>query len=109
MGEPASAGVCRLILSGKKKKKECSFPVLYNYAGRLFIQLIPALYSGDPGYYMVTSRGCCVTYKTGFVLDDWIYFTLYIHHSGLQAMQRYRYSIHLPVHSFPSTRILSLH
>jgi hypothetical protein len=27
-----------------------------------------------------------VTYKTGFGLDDWVYCTLYIHNSGLQAI-----------------------
>jgi hypothetical protein len=31
-----------------------------------------------------------VTYKTGFRFGDWIYGTLYIHNSGLQAIQRYR-------------------
>jgi hypothetical protein len=31
-------------------------------------------------------EGLCVTYKTGFGLDDWIYCTLYIHKSGLQAI-----------------------
>jgi hypothetical protein len=36
--------------------------------------------------YIVTSRGVCVTYNTGFGLDDWIYCTLYIHNSGLQAV-----------------------
>jgi hypothetical protein len=28
----------------------------------------------------------CVTYKMGFGLDDWIYYTLYIHNSELQAI-----------------------
>jgi hypothetical protein len=50
-----------------------------------------------------------VTYKTGFVLDDWIYCTLYIHNSGLQAIQRYLCSAHFPVHRYTSTRFLSLH
>jgi hypothetical protein len=27
----------------------------------------------------VTCKGVCVTYETGFVLDDWVYCTLYIH------------------------------
>jgi hypothetical protein len=48
-----------------------------------------------------------LTYKTGFGLDDWIYYTLYIHNSGLQAIQRYRYSTHIAVHSYARTRILS--
>jgi hypothetical protein len=39
---------------------------------------------------IVTCRGLGVTYKTGFGLDDWIYCTLYIHNSELQAIQRYR-------------------
>jgi hypothetical protein len=43
---------------------------------------------------IVTYRGLRVTYKTGFGLDDCIYCTLYIHNSGLQAVQRYRYSRH---------------
>jgi hypothetical protein len=47
-------------------------------------------------------RGVCVTYKTGFGLDDWIYCTLYIHNSGLQA-KRYRYSTHF---QFTVTHIL---
>jgi hypothetical protein len=35
-----------------------------------------------------------VSYKTGFGLVDWIYCTLYIHNSRLQAIQHYRYSTH---------------
>jgi hypothetical protein len=38
--------------------------------------------------------GLFVTYKKGFGLDDWIYCNLYIHNSGLQAIQRYRWSTH---------------
>jgi hypothetical protein len=34
----------------------------------------------------VGGGGGCVTYKTGFGLDDWIYCTLYIHNSELQAI-----------------------
>jgi hypothetical protein len=49
------------------------------------------------------------TYKTGFGLDDWIYCTLYIHNSGLKAIQRYRYSTHFPAHLFTRIRVLSLH
>jgi hypothetical protein len=50
-----------------------------------------------------------VTYKTGFGRDDWIYYTLYIHNSGLQAIQRYRYSTHFAIHRCTRTRILSHH
>jgi hypothetical protein len=35
-----------------------------------------------------------VTYRPGFGLDDWIYCTLYIHNSGLQVLQSYRYPAH---------------
>jgi hypothetical protein len=33
----------------------------------------------------------------------------YSHTSGLQAIQRYRYSTHIPVHRYTRTRILRLH
>jgi hypothetical protein len=45
--------------------------------------------------YTVTCRGCCVTYKTGFSLDDWIYCSLYIYtFRDYRQLQRYRYSTH---------------
>jgi hypothetical protein len=47
--------------------------------------------------------------ETDFRLDDWIYYTLYIHISGLQAIQRYRHSTHFPVHRYTRIRLLSLH
>jgi hypothetical protein len=49
------------------------------------------------------------TYKTG--LDWMIGFidTLYIHNSGLQAIQRYRYSTHFSVRRYTRTRVLGLH
>jgi hypothetical protein len=37
-------------------------------------------------FNIVTCRG---DYRRGFVLDDWISCTLYIHNSGLQVIQRY--------------------
>jgi hypothetical protein len=43
---------------------------------------------------IVTCKGGVCELQTGFGLDDWIYCTLYIHNSGLQAIQRYRYSTH---------------
>jgi hypothetical protein len=49
-----------------------------------------------------------VTYKLGFGLDDWIYCTLYIHNSGLRAIQHYRWSTPFTVHCYTGTRILSL-
>jgi hypothetical protein len=50
-----------------------------------------------------------VTYKTG--LDWMIGFinALYIHNSGLQEIQHYRYSTYFPGHSCTRTRILSPH
>jgi hypothetical protein len=48
--------------------------------------------------------GVRVTYKTGYGLDDWIYWVLYTHNSGLQAIQRYS-----TVRRYTRTRILSLH
>jgi hypothetical protein len=48
-----------------------------------------------------------VTYKTGIELEDWNYYTLYIHSSGLQAIQRYRWCTHITVHHYSRTRILS--
>jgi hypothetical protein len=38
----------------------------------------------------LTILGSRVTYNTGFGLDDSIYCTIYIHNSGLQAIERYR-------------------
>jgi hypothetical protein len=38
---------------------------------------------------IVTCSDLCVTYKTGFGMDDSIYYTLYIHSLGLQVIQRY--------------------
>jgi hypothetical protein len=35
---------------------------------------------------VVLCIGGCVTYKTGFGLDDWIYCTLYIHNPGLHVI-----------------------
>jgi hypothetical protein len=35
-----------------------------------------------------------VTYTTGFGLDAWIYYALYIHNLGLKAIEHYRYSTH---------------
>jgi hypothetical protein len=46
-----------------------------------------------------------VAYRTGFGLDEWIYCTLYIHNSGLQIIQRSRYSTHFAVHRSTRTRI----
>jgi hypothetical protein len=37
-------------------------------------------------FNIVTCQGFCMTYKTVSGLDDWIYCTLYIHNSGLQAI-----------------------
>jgi hypothetical protein len=51
----------------------------------------------------------CVIYKTGIGLDDCVYCDLYIIHSGLQAIQRYRYSTHFPVRRYRRTMILRLH
>jgi hypothetical protein len=50
-----------------------------------------------------------VTHMTSSGLDDWIYCTLYIHNSELQAIQRYRWSTHFAVHRYTHIRILSLH
>jgi hypothetical protein len=50
-----------------------------------------------------------VTYKTGFRLDDWIYFTLSTQYSGLQAIQRYRNSTNFAVHRNTHTKIQGLH
>jgi hypothetical protein len=51
----------------------------------------------DVAYFKILSRvvGCsCLTYKTGFEIYVWIYCTLYIHNSGLQAIQCYCWSAH---------------
>jgi hypothetical protein len=50
-----------------------------------------------------------VTYKTSSGLDDWIYCTLYTHNSGVQVIQRYRWSTHFTVHLWTRTTVLSLH
>jgi hypothetical protein len=47
---------------------------------------------------IVTCKGLCVTYETGFGLDDWIYCTLYIHNT-----QDYRqYSVIAILHTLQS-------
>jgi hypothetical protein len=52
----------------------------------------------------------CLSYKTGFGLDDWIYCTLYIHIvRDYGELQRSRYSTHFLVHRYTRTRILRLH
>jgi hypothetical protein len=54
--------------------------------------------------YIDTCRSLCVTYKTG----SWTgWLDLFI--SGLQAMQRYRWSEHFRIHRRTRTRVLSLH
>jgi hypothetical protein len=52
----------------------------------------------------------CVTYKTGFRLDDWIYCTLYIH-TTRDYMQYSATTIytHFTVHRYTRARVLSLH
>jgi hypothetical protein len=40
---------------------------------------------------------CIGDYRRGFGLGDWIYCTLYIHNTGLQAIQHYHCSAHLTV------------
>jgi hypothetical protein len=52
---------------------------------------------------------CKGDYRRCFRLDDWIYFTLYIHNSGLQVIQWYHSSTHFSVHRYTRTRVLSLH
>jgi hypothetical protein len=42
-------------------------------------------------------------------LGDWIYCTLYIRNSGLQAIQRHRWSTRFTFHRYTRTRVLSLH
>jgi hypothetical protein len=45
----------------------------------------------------------------GDIRDGWIYCILYIHNSGLLAIQRYRCSAHFTVHRCTRTTVLSLH
>jgi hypothetical protein len=45
-------------------------------------------------------------HKMGFGLDDWIYYILYIHNSGLQVIQCYCCSTHFPVHCYTHTHTL---
>jgi hypothetical protein len=59
--------------------------------------------------YIVTFRGFCVTYKIDFGLAEKIYCTLHIQNSGLQIIQRYRYSTHFAVHRYTRITILSFH
>jgi hypothetical protein len=51
-----------------------------------------------------------VTYKTS-VWIGWLcsLHLIHSHNSGLQVLQRYRYSTHFTVHRYTRTRILSLH
>jgi hypothetical protein len=58
-------------------------------------------------YIYIVTRIC--DYRRGFWIGDWIYCTLYVHNSGVQAIQRYRWSTHFPVHRYTRTKILSLH
>jgi hypothetical protein len=56
----------------------------------------------------VTCRGgCCVTCKTGFGFDDWIYCTSYTHNSGLQDLHTLKFTV-THTHTHTQTRILSL-
>jgi hypothetical protein len=50
-------------------------------------------------FNIVTRMGLCVTYKTGFGLDDWIYCALYIY-----TVRDYRqYSAIVTLHTFQFT------
>jgi hypothetical protein len=44
-----------------------------------------------------------VTYKTGFGLNDWIYWTLCTRNLELQIIQRYRYSTQFAVYRYTRT------
>jgi hypothetical protein len=50
-----------------------------------------------------------VTYRRGFGLHGCIYCALHIHNSGLQVIQRYRWSPQFTVHRYTRMRFLSLH
>jgi hypothetical protein len=52
---------------------------------------------------------CCVAYKKGFGLDDWIYCTLYLYNSGLQPITALSLIYTLYSSSLPRTTILILH
>jgi hypothetical protein len=56
---------------------------------------------------IVTCRGLCVTYRTGFWIG-WL-DSLYIHNLGLQALQRCRYSTQFPVHHWTHTGVLNFY
>jgi hypothetical protein len=56
----------------------------------------------ETSFYIV-SHAAVMTYKTDFGLDDWIYFTLYIHNSELQTIQRYGRFAHITVHRYTRT------
>jgi hypothetical protein len=65
--------------------------------------------SRQAGSYPKHTVTCIINYRRGFGLRDLIYCTLYTHNSGLQAIQRYRYSTRFAVRRYTRTRILSLH
>jgi hypothetical protein len=51
-----------------------------------------------------------VIYKTCFGLDDWIYYTFYIHNSGVKAITALLLIYtHFRVHLYTRARVLSLH
>jgi hypothetical protein len=62
--------------------------------------------------YVLSRVGVCAwLIKQVLGLDDWIYCTLYIHSSGLQAIrvQPYHWHTRFTVHRHAHTRVLSLH
>jgi hypothetical protein len=61
---------------------KCNIPLSFKF-------LTTDLSQEIQGYYnMVTFVGVCMTYKTGFNLDYWIYCT-----RDYRQLQRYRYSL----------------
>jgi hypothetical protein len=57
--------------------------------------------------YILSRLG--VTYKTGFGLDDWIDYNLYIHNSRLQAITELSLIYNITLHRYTRTTVLSLH
>jgi hypothetical protein len=48
-----------------------------------------------------------VTYKAGFELDNWIYFILYIHNSGLEVKRELSLFYTLSVHRCTRLTVVS--
>jgi hypothetical protein len=75
----------------------------------LSIKFYENIFSGSEVHAYCHVLGFARGLQTVFWLDVWIYRALYIHNSGLQAIQNYRCSAHFTLHRYTRTKVLNLH